>query len=60
MVPKPRREGQSGGMNHRSSYKGFRGSGGNVKPPSKGCLVIVLAGVSTVALAAYGVSQAFL
>jgi hypothetical protein len=45
-IPKPRREGQSGGMNHRSSYGGFRNSGGNVKPPSKLCalfLFVVLA-----------------
>jgi hypothetical protein len=36
-VPKPRREGQSGGMSHRDSYRGFRNSGGSVKPPKKGC-----------------------
>jgi hypothetical protein len=46
-VPK-QRSGSSGrgGANHRSSYRGFRNSGGNVKPPSKSCLVVVLAGAS--------------
>jgi hypothetical protein len=60
MVPKPRREGQSGGMNHRSSYKGMRNSGGNVKPPSKGCLALVLAMVGVGSLLAYGAGQVFL
>lgn len=52
-IPK-QRSGSSGhgGANHRSSYKGFRNSGGSVKPPKKGCLVIVLAAASAgVALA---------
>ena len=46
-IPK-QRSGSSGrgGANHRSSYKGFRNSGGSVKPPKKGCMVIMLAGVS--------------
>jgi hypothetical protein len=42
-VPKPRREGQRGGMNHRSNHGAFRASGGNVKPPKKGgCLALFL------------------
>lgn len=50
-IPKPRREGQSGGMNHRSSNSGFRRSGGNVKPPGGGwfnCGVVALAGLGLV------------
>jgi hypothetical protein len=35
-------------MNHRSNKAGFRASGGNVKPPSKGCLVLVAAPLAAV------------
>lgn len=45
MVPKQRGSGQFGGDGHRSNRSAFRRSGGNVKPPSKGCAVIVLAGI---------------
>lgn len=46
-VPK-QRGGSSGrgGANHRDNIRGFRNSGGNVKPPKKGCelFVLVIAG----------------
>lgn len=41
-IPK-QRGGSSGrgGSNHRDSYRGFRNSGGNVKPPKKGCALFL-------------------
>ena len=55
-IPKPRREGQSGGMRHRSNYRAFGNSGGSVRPPSKGCLGAFLLIVAVpLALVAAGV-----
>lgn len=39
----PGRMGGEGG--HRKNRAAFRAAGGNVKPPSKGCLVLFLAGL---------------
>lgn len=41
-IPKQRKSGSFGGDGHRSNRSAFRRSGGSVKPPSKGCLLIVL------------------
>jgi hypothetical protein len=42
-------------MSHRDSYRGFRNSGGSVKPPKKGCgltaLILALMLVTPVASA---------
>lgn len=55
-VPKQRRSGQTGGGSHRDSYRGFRNSGGNVKPPKKGCFGVLLVGLAlSVAATAEGV-----
>ena len=54
-VPKPRREGQSGGMNHRSNHGAFRASGGSVKPPKKGgCGLLALLVLASPLFAAAG------
>lgn len=60
-IPK-QRGGKSGtgGANHRSSYQGFARSGGSVKPPKKGCLVIVLAAASAGIALVGGVVEVFL
>ena len=60
-VPK-QRSGSSGrgGANHRSNITGFRNSGGSVKPPKKGCLVIVLAAASAGITLVGGVVEVFL
>lgn len=60
MTPKPRREGQRGGMNHTRSQASSARRGGDPgryggKPPKKGCLLLVLALASLpVALLAAG------
>ena len=41
-IPKQRKSGSFGGDGHRANKGAFRRSGGSVKPPSWGCLLIVL------------------
>lgn len=46
MVPKQRKSGQFGGDRHRGNFRTANRRGGNVKPPSKSCLVLILAAAS--------------
>jgi hypothetical protein len=59
MTPKPRREGQSGGMNHTGSQARSARRGGDPGryggPPKKGCALVLLAGAASVLLAGAGV-----
>lgn len=59
MAPKPRREGQSGGMNHTGSQSRSARRGGDPGryggPPKKGCALVLLAGAASVLLASAGV-----
>lgn len=41
-IPKQRGSGMFGGDGHRSNRGAFRNSGGSVRPPNKGCAVLVL------------------
>lgn len=59
-VPKQRGAGQFGGDRHRSNKGAFRASGGHVKPPSRGCLVLVIPAVTVPVGAVWGGLAVFL
>lgn len=63
MTPRPRREGQRGGMNHTGSQSRSARRGGDPgryggKPPKKGCALVLLAGTAGVLAAAAAAVQA--
>lgn len=57
-IPKQRSGGQFGGSGgHRANRGAFRASGGNVRPPSKGCLVLALLMLTGTMASGYGLFE---